>query len=123
MAVSLHSQLSHFSYALHSQYLHHEISYLRVLSPYPHRFRSVGDKIITNKFGNIKYLTYLCIMKNFKLDGFQYNVIIKRWKKRDSRFECIKHPVGNKTEWERIPFQEFKNMFNKFKKSLEISNI
>lgn len=46
-------------------------------------------------------------MADFKYKGFTYELIIRPWKRGNSRYECIKFKSGFRNLWERISYDEF----------------
>jgi len=46
-------------------------------------------------------------MSIFTYKEFTYELIIRPWKKRKSKYEIIRWPIGFKNLWERISYQEY----------------
>lgn len=46
-------------------------------------------------------------MKGFRYKGYTYELIIRPWKKGDSKFEVIRWKTGYRNLWERISYKEF----------------
>jgi len=55
-------------------------------------------------------------MKNLKYKGFVYSVIIRPWKKGNSKYEVIKYPIGFRNLWNRTNIDEY----NKVSKLLAV---
>ena len=51
-------------------------------------------------------------MSNLKYKGYTYELIVRPWKKGNSKYECIKWINGFRNLWERITYNEYLQIKN-----------